>query len=97
MALTGTRPTITGHGGIEYLTFYVSGAVRVRRWQGGFASSMLYGAATSAAVTTGSDDGQHGLVKLRAHGNPLICAVPKAGVITLYLSKDDGASWSQIA
>lgn len=99
MAITGTRPAITGQRGIEYLSFYYSGAIHCRRWYNGFATSMLYGygAATSTVVTTGSDDGQHGLVKLTSHGNPLVCAVPKAGVITLFLSKNDGDTWSQVA
>lgn len=97
MALTGTHPAVTGLRGVEYVSFFYSGAIHCRRWNNGFSASMLWGTALSAVVATGTDDGQHGLVKLAAYGDPLVAAVPVGGVIKVYLSKNDGSTWSQVA
>lgn len=97
MAVMGTRPALAEHFGLFYCAYYVSGTVCVTRSSDNFATLRPWGAVTSATVTTGADDATPGLLKYASSGRALLCVVPKAGVHTTFISRNDGETWSQVS
>jgi hypothetical protein len=55
------------------------------------------GGATTGVVTAASGDGRMGLAKMQTAGRGLVAAVPYGSGIRFFVSKNDGATWSQVA
>jgi hypothetical protein len=74
---------------------YSGGAQRVMRSQDGFASLLAYPSGSSAVITTASDEARAAVCKMGTHGRALVAVVPCQGRLDTYVSRDDGATWSQ--
>lgn len=99
MAIAGSRPIVCVAGDVQYLGFYISGAQHIVRSQTQFATLLTFGVggATTGVVTTATADGRMGLAKMHSSGRGVIAAVPYGSGITFHVSRDDGATWSQVA
>jgi hypothetical protein len=97
MSIAGSRPILCVAGEVQYLGFYISGAQHVVRSQTLFSSLLTFtGGATTGVVTAASGDWRMGMVKMQSSGRPLVAVVPVGSGLSVFLSKDDGATWSSV-
>jgi hypothetical protein len=97
VAIAGlTHPTLVECNGIIYVTGYRGGAVYLRRSADGGRTWLRFAdGSEERLVASGADEARAGLVKLESQGRVLMVAVSRRPDVDVYLSKDDGETWSK--
>jgi len=93
-AVNLTHPRIAEYNGIWYLLGYAGGTqYLMKSADGGRTWLQFSGGGTQSAIGP-SDDQPGDIIKLHSQGARLVVAVPKQPSIHIYVSPDDGDTWS---
>ena len=90
------HPNAVEYNGILYLTGYRDGAQHLKRSADGGRTWLRFGdGSEESLIGAPSDDERAGLLKMDSQGRRLLAAVPNWPVIDIYLSVDDGETWTK--
>lgn len=90
-----TYPTMVEHNGMSYVTGYREGGIYVRRSGDGGRSWLPYSdGSEERLVCEPADEARAGLLKTRGQGRRLMAAVSVGGEVRVFMSADDGETWT---
>ena len=80
--------------GILYLIGYRDGGQYFRRSTDGGSTWLMFSDGGTERLVGSSDAGRAGLVKMDTQGRPLIAVLPSRPELSVYVSHDDGETWT---
>lgn len=92
-----SHPTMVEHNGLVYLTGYRDGMVCFRKSADGGLTWLRFVNGSEEQEIGPGEEARAGLVKVESGGRRLLAAVANGGAIEVYVSVDDGESWTQLS